>query len=528
MVSPPGCAAEREAVAAPSLAQPNGERHHTAITGTADTIPDLCNKAFAHHRDGRFAEAIALYRQILSLKPDLPEIYNNFGHALAALGKPDAAILAFECAVALKPDNPQALCNWGLALAELDRFDEADAKYRQALAVDPGFAGAYNNIGLLHKARGRLPEAAAAFEQAIGLAPRDPSFYDNLAAVKTFSAGDPYLTALEALAQEASANDQAGLSSADQIHLNFALAKAYEQTGRPQEAFRHLRNGNALKRREMNYDETATLGEMDRLRELIGGEFIRARQDFGEPSRLPIFIVGMTRSGTTLIEQILASHPQVFGAGELDVLDKAAGSLRGALPGSPPFPDMMLQMSAEQFRALGAGYVAQISERASAAARITDKMPENFLFAGLIHLALPDATIIHAVRNPIDTCVSCFATDFTKGHPHTYDLAELGRYYRHYRTLMAHWDAVLPPGRILEVRYEELIADVEGTARRIVSHCGLPWDESCLDFHRTERLVHTASAAQVRKPIYGSSVGRRHKYAAFLEPLLRELGPFAV
>jgi Flp pilus assembly protein TadD len=518
-------------VAALSLPQPNEQRDQAAITGIANTIPELCDKAFAHHRNGQFADAIALYRRILSLKPDLPDIYNNFGHALAALGKHDAAILAFECAVALKPDNPQALCNWGLALAELGRFDDADAKYRQALAVDPAFAGAHNNIGLLLKAGGRLPEAAAAFERAIGLAPRDPSYYDNLAAVRPFVAGDPYLAALEGLALEGLAleglaNDEAKLSLAHQIHLHFALAKAYEQINRPQDAFRHLLDGNALKRREMIYDEAATLAKMDRQRALISGEFIRARQGCGEPSTLPIFIVGMTRSGTTLIEQILASHPQIFGAGELDVLDKVAGSLRATLPGSPPFPDMMLQMSAEQFRALGAHYVDQISERAPRAARITDKMPANFLFAGLIHLALPNATIIHAVRNPVDTCVSSFATHFTKGHAHTYDLAELGRYYRHYRTLMAHWDAVLPPGRILEVRYEELIADVEGAARRIVSHCGLPWDESCLDFYRTERAVRTASAAQVRKPIYGSSVGRSHKYAAFLDPLLGELEPF--
>lgn len=507
-------------MAALTLAQPNDEV--AAGAGIANTIPALCNEAFAHHRDGRFVEAIALYRQILSIKPDLPDIYNNFGHALAALGKDDRAILAFECAVALKPDNPQALCNWGLALAELGRFDEADVKYRQALAVDPAFAGAYNNIGLLLKAQGRLPEAAAAFERAIGLAPRDASYYDNLAAVRPFTAGDPYLTALEALA-----NDTAARPSADQVHLHFALAKAYEQIGRPQDAFRHLLDGNARKRRLMIYDEAATLGEMDRLRALISGEFIQARQDFGDPSRLPIFIVGMTRSGTTLIEQILASHPQVFGGGELDVLDKVAGARRGTLPGNPAFPDMMLQMSADQFRSLGAQYVAKISERAPKAARITDKMTANFLFAGLIHLALPNATIIHAVRNPIDTCVSCFATDFTKGHAHTYDLAELGRYYRHYRALMVHWGAVLPPGRIFEVRYEDLIADVEGTARRIVSHCGLAWDERCLDFHRTERPVRTASAAQVRKPIYESSVGRAHKYAAFLDPLLRELGPFA-
>jgi Flp pilus assembly protein TadD len=510
--------APQQLVATLLVPQLDPEPAQSTAIGPAGDLASLCNWAFAHHRDGRFAEAIVLYRQILSLKPDLPDIYNNFGHALAALGKPDAAILAFECAVGLKPANPEALCNWGLALAELGRFEDADAKYRQAIAVNPAFAGAYNNIGLLLKARGRLPEAAAAFEAAIRLAPRDPSYYDNLAAVKPFAAGDRHVAALEALA-----NDVAALSPVDQVHLHFALAKACEQTGRPQDAFEHLLTGNALKRRRMAYDEGATLSQMDRLCELIGSEFIQGRQNSGGTSPLPVFIVGMTRSGTTLIEQILASHPQVFGAGELDTLNKVTGALRGALPGCPPFPDMMLHMSAEHFRAVGAAYVEKISERAPRAVRITDKMTSNFLFAGLIHLALPNATIIHAVRNPVDTCVSCFATDFTKGHEHTYDLAELGRYYRHYQTVMAHWQAVLPPGRILEVRYEDLIADVEGAARRIVAHCGLAWDGRCLDFYRTERPVRTASAAQVRKPIYDKSVGRRHQYAAFLAPLLREL-----
>jgi hypothetical protein len=231
----------------------------------------------------------------------------------------------------------------------------------------------------------------------------------------------------------------------------------------------------------------------------------------------------MTRSGTTLIEQMLASHPQVFGAGELDTLNKVAGSLRGALAGCPVFPDMMLHMSAEQFRAVGAAYVEKMRERAPWAARITDKMTSNFLFTGLIHLALPNATIIHAVRNPVDTCVSCFATDFTSGHEHTYDLAELGRYYRRYQALMKHWRDVLPPGRILDVQYEELVADLEGVARRIVAHCGLSWDARCLDFYRSERPVHTASAAQVRKPIYKDSVERWRKYEPFLGPLLAEL-----
>jgi tetratricopeptide (TPR) repeat protein len=486
-----------------------------AVTGA---LVALSNEALASHRAGRFADAVAQYKRILSIKPELPEIHNNLGRALAELGKLEAAVAAYRRSVELKSDNPEALCNWAMTLADLEWFDEAEAKYRRAIAVNPDFAGAYNNLGLLLKERGRFSEARLAFEQAIRLAPRNVSYYDNLAAVRPFVAGDPYLTALEALARESGA-----LSIADRIHLHFALAKAYENLDRPDSAFRQLLAGNRLKRQQIIYDKAATLERMVRMRELTSRSFMQARQGCGEPSELPIFIVGMTRSGTTLIEQILASHPQVHGAGELQLFDQAAGSIRNALPGSPPFPEMVLDMSEAHFRALGALYLDRLVQRAPGATRITDKMTVNFLFAGLIHLALPNATIIHAVRDPLDTCVSCFSVHFTKGQNHTYDLAELGRYYRHYQALMAHWHDVLPPGRIIDVHYEELVGDLEGVARRIVGHCGLAWDPRCLDFHRTVRSVRTASATQVRQSIYNTSIGRWRRYEKFLGPLLAEL-----
>jgi Sulfotransferase family len=191
----------------------------------------------------------------------------------------------------------------------------------------------------------------------------------------------------------------------------------------------------------------------------------------------------------------------------------------------PAYPDIALHLSDEHFRKLGQNYLAGIRHLAPAASHITDKMPANFIFAGLIHLALPNATIIHAVRDPVDTCISCFSKLFTEGNFQTYDLAELGRYYRHHKTLMQHWHEVLPPQRILDVHYEDTVADVEGVARRIIAHCGLPWDPRCLEFYSTARIVRTSSAAQVRKPIYTSSIGRRHGYGALLQPLLAELQP---
>jgi hypothetical protein len=266
---------------------------------------------------------------------------------------------------------------------------------------------------------------------------------------------------------------------------------------------------------------------IDRARQVFTSEFVRASEGGGEPSPKPIFVVGMPRSGTTLVEQILASHPAVRGAGELTLFERAIDDVRAAMHQAPAYPEIALQMSGTHFRELGARYLAGIQQLAPAASHVTDKMPTNFLFAGLIHLALPHATIIHTVRDPIDTCISCFSRLFTEVNFQTYELAELGRYYRHYQALMAHWRRVLPAARILDVSYEETVADLEGAARRILSHCGLPWDPRCLDFHLTERVVRTASATQVRQPIYTSSVGRWRAYERHLDPLLAELGPLA-
>jgi hypothetical protein len=237
---------------------------------------------------------------------------------------------------------------------------------------------------------------------------------------------------------------------------------------------------------------------------------------------VPLFILGMPRSGTTLVEQILASHSEVFGAGELRTFERSVGGLDGPDGAPASFPEGVASLSAEQFRRLGAIYVEGVAPMASAQ-RITDKMPLNFLFIGLIHLALPNARIIHTRRDPVDTCLSCFSTLFTGEHRVAYELGELGRYYRAYERLMAHWRGVLPMGVMLEVTYEDLVADFDREARRIVAHCGLEWEDACFDFHLTRRPVRTASAAQVRQPIYKSSVGRWRPYKHLLRPLLEAL-----
>ncbi len=306
------------------------------------------------------------------------------------------------------------------------------------------------------------------------------------------------------------------------MELHFALGKAHADIGSHDSAFRHFAAANALKRRQIEYDEAARLGFFERIIAAFTPDTMRRLAGCGDPSTLPIFVVGMPRSGTTLVEQVLASHPLVFGAGEISDLDTVMKAVAGS-DGTQRLPEAIATMSGEQVRRIGAQYCDRIAALAPKAQRITDKMLPNFLWIGLIHLALPNARIIHVQRDPADTCLSCFSRLFAGDLPFTYDLAELGRYYQAYASLMAHWRAVLPEGAMIEVKYEELVADFPAQARRLVDYCGLEWDDRCSAFYETRRPVTTSSAAQVRLPIYQDSIGRWQSYAPWLGPLLDEL-----
>jgi hypothetical protein len=303
------------------------------------------------------------------------------------------------------------------------------------------------------------------------------------------------------------------------------MGKAYGDIGAHERAFLSLLIGNALKRLRTRYDEAATIGILRRMQAAFDPKQMKRGAGLGDPSAAPVFIVGMPRSGTTLAEQILASHPNVFGAGEINDFQKAILALGGDAAGALGSPEVASLLSPDELQRIGAGYVARLGAMAPEATRIVNKTPENFRFLGLIHRALPNARIIHTRRDPVDTCLSCFSKLFFENLPFAYDLGELGRYYRAYDALMAHWRALLPQETLLEVQYEEVVDDLEGQARRIVAHCGLEWDPRCLDFHETERPVRTASVAQVRQPIYASAVGRWRPYEPFLGPLLSELAP---
>ena len=452
--------------------------------------------------------------QALKLNPQFAPVHFNNGNVLFGLKRYEEALASYDRALAIQPDFAQALSNRGNVLLELQRHEEALASYDRALAIQPDFADAHHGRGTVLNTFGRIKEARQVLEKAVELAPRKAQFLCSLAESKRFVDGDPHFTLVEALAR-----DMESLPEEDQIYLHFALGKVYADLGQHERSFSHLIEGNALKRKQIVYDEAAVLAQLKRIQQLFTAEAMRKGRGFGDPSTVPVFIIGMPRSGTTLVEQILASHPKIYGAGELNDFQVAVAlaSLRGS-DGSRP------GLGAEELRQIGARYLERVRATAPAAERITDKMPANFRYAGLIYLALPNARIIHTRRDPLDTCLSCFSILFLPDlQPFAYDLTELGRYYRAYATLMEHWREVLPLEQMLEVQYEELVANFEPLARRIVAYCGLEWDDACLEFHKTQRLVWTASAVQVREPIYRSSIGRWRPYEGMLRPLIKAL-----
>jgi tetratricopeptide (TPR) repeat protein len=464
-------------------------------------------------RDG---EAIRHFKRAIALRPDYPTAELGLADALARRERHGAAIEHYRTALAARPDWVAALCGLGFSLHMNDQTEQGLASYERALALVPVSAEAHYGVGVTQQALGRLPESRRALEKAVELAPGTPIYHRALAETKRFRPDDPQLAAMEGLARrmDTYADEQ-------QAALHFALGKAYADLGRHAIAFQHLAQGNAIKHRLDEYDERAHLDMMRHVEQVFTADRLRRLRGAGDPSPLPILIVSMPRSGSTLIEQVLASHPRIFGAGELRSLGVAAKTFRGRRV-EECFPEIAKFLTGEQLRQYAARYLEHLRSLAPAADRVTDKMPSNYLYIGLIHMALPNARIIHARRDPLDTCVSCFAHHFSQ-KSFTSDLGTLGRYYRSYEALMAHWRAVLPPGVMLEVQYEELVADFETYARRIVEFCGMDWDPRCLAFYETERPVRTASVTQVREPIFARSIGRWRDYEPWLGPLMAAL-----
>ena len=485
--------------------------------------------------------AIANFRKALELKPDLAGAHNNLGMALQIQGKLDEAVDSFEQALMLKPDYAEAGINIGNVFREQNKLDAAIGCYRKVLEFNPGMVDAYSNLGSALLEQGDREDAAESFRKALALEPDCINAHLGLGAVcqdtGQFGAARTHVDRVLALKpdhplawavlpalRKMTPKDMPWAETAqrllaecskpqEEMGLCYALGKYHDDTRQHDAAFGYYERANALKRESAGpFNRDGLRDSIDRIIAAHPVEVVRMRHGGGSDSRLPVLIAGMPRSGTSLTEQILASHPDIFGAGELRLWGKQAQEHGPALVSG--YHDAALLQD------IVARCEAELRRHSASALRVVDKMPGNFLHLGLIHAVFPQARILHTQRNPIDTCLSIFFQAFSNGHAYATDLDDLAFYYREYRRLMAHWRAVLPPEVFLDVSYEALVEDQEGWSRKIIEFIGLEWDERCLNFHETERKVGTASNWQVRQKIYKTSKERWRNYEQFVGPLL--------
>ncbi len=498
-------------------------------------VPAIRMLAELAGRIGRYADAEKLLRRALELAPDFHAARHNLAVVLQRQGKAADALAELDLLMARDAGNPNYRVLRAAILVRLGDYAAAIGVYEALLASHPQQPMAWMSYGHSLKTVGRQADSIAAYRRALAEAPTLGEAWWSLANLKTvrFDAAD--LAAMEA------ALTRPGLSDEDRFHLEFALGKALEDRQLHDASFRHYARGNALRRESLDYDADATTANLEAAKALYTAAFFAARAGMGCPAPDPIFVVGLPRSGSTLIEQMLSSHSRVEGTMELpDIVamarrlgERPQGAAKSTRRGQGAadagesrarFAERVASLGAEELAALGQEYLDRTRvQRKTDRPLFIDKMPNNFLHTGLIHLILPNAKIIDARRHPMGCCFSGFKQHFARGQAFSYDLTDLGRYWRDYAGLMAHFDAVLP-GRVHRVIYEQMVAHPEAEIRALLAHCGLEFEPACLDFHRTERAVRTASSEQVRTPLYASAVDHWQHYEKWLGPLRASLG----
>jgi predicted Zn-dependent protease len=472
-------------------------------------------------RLGRFKEAELLLARCLELVPSFSAARHNYALALHRQNKSAAALRQIDLLSASEPENPGYLNLKAIILSKIGEFQESLEIYADVLKKLPYQGKLWLSYGHALASAGAEDSAIAAYRRCVELQPGYGEAYWSLANLKTFRFNADELKVMRAQLE------RADLTADDRWHFHFAMGKALEDDADYSPAFQEYLSGNRLRRAGITYDATEAATNVQRSKQLFTASYFDARAGFGADAPDPIFIVGLPRAGSTLIEQILASHSSVEGTMELPDILAIAQSLRDlqAKSGKAQYPAVLGELTAAECRELGRQYIAQTRiQRKTDKPFFIDKMPNNFWHIGLIRQILPNAKIIDARRHPLACCLSAFKQHFARGQHYTYDLQELGRYYRDYVELMAHFDTVLP-GRVHRVVYEAMIEDTEAEVRRLLAYCGLPFEDSCLRFYENDRAVRTASKQQVRQPIFREGLDHWRHFERWLAPLKETLGP---
>jgi tetratricopeptide (TPR) repeat protein len=483
----------------------------------ASHVAALCGLASLSLAADKGNDAERLLRHALKQSAHLPLIWRELEKVLAALGRLEEADAAARRLIKIEPENPQSWITLASVSTRLLRNEQALEAYEQAARLQPEEAKLRMSIGHVHKTLGRRNESETAYKAALAMDPAIAEAYWSLADLKNYSFSNAEIAAMQQLLGD----DKTSRSNAAQLH--FALGKAHEQCRQYADAFSHYGRGNALRRLDAPFDIEHFERRTSRILKFFDNAFFADRLGSGDPSPAPIFIVGLPRSGSTLLEQILASHSGVEGTMELPNIIRITHQFDDMLANREGYPEQVGGAPAGLLRALGSRYLDETAPLRTGRERFTDKLPNNFSHIGLIHAILPNATVIDARRHPMDCCFSTFKQHFAEGQTFSYDLGDLGRYYRCYLSLMDHWDTVLP-GKVLHMQYEELVRDPEANIRRLLEFCRLPFEAACLSFHQTRRSVRTASAEQVRQPLYASGVGYWRNFEQELQPLRQALG----
>ncbi len=472
-------------------------------------------------RTGRNAEAESLLARCLQAAPGFTAARYAYAMVLYWRHRAVDALAQARLLLEAQPRNPIFLHLKATTLLQLGDDAAALDAYAQVLEAHPDQPLTWMSYGHALKTVGRQAEAVDAYRRSLALSPALGEAWWSLANLKTVRFDDADIARMQA------ALEVPGLSESDRLQLHFALGKGHEDAARYEAAFADYVAGNSIQHRRAPYDADETTTQMRRTRAILGRSFLAARAGMGSPRPDPIFILGLPRSGSTLVEQILASHSQVEGTHELPHIPALAGRLAGPArrESEGAYPDILAALSPAELAALGEEYLALAQvHRKLGRPFFIDKLPNNFPHAGFIHLILPNAKIIDARRHPLGCCFSGFKQHFAIGQAFTYDLTDLGRYYRDYVELMAHFDAVMP-GRVHRVIYEAMVADPEGETRRLLDYCGLPFEAGCLKFYENDRAVRTASSEQVRRPIFTDATEHWRHFEPWLDPLKAALGP---